>query len=253
MIGNALLLLYSVATTVRDGFPPETQQKYQLNLLLHHWPIQTWIAFFALINFLVVLHGAKLAIKKREGERDGYALELKKINEAKPRIQLREPNACYIETVVLHVGGQPMLGVPFIRVRFVNNPIAPNPTAVAKDVRAHISYFSPGNELLLRVDGRWTDSTQPSDRLASMTHLLETKFGIGAEHDLDIACRDPESGMCFAWNNDNYNIGHLRVQKHLLKGEEFRVEVYLRGELVDDKFYVNFRNSHDGLEIVKQL
>ena len=125
---NAILLAYSIATTFRDAFSPEVQQKYQLNLLLHHWSWQTWIAIFAIGNFLVVLHGARLAINRRDNERDAMARELEEIKNTKPRIRLKEPDAIYCEPVDHNFKDQHgnvifTQTVPFLKVRFINDPL----------------------------------------------------------------------------------------------------------------------------------
>jgi hypothetical protein len=253
VIANAILLLYSIGTTLRDAFPNETQQKYQLNLLLHQWSLQMWITIFAVGNFLIVLHGAWLAIKKREAERDRLAAKLAEIEKAKPRIKLSEPNAVRILPNVWQTYGDVRLGpVPFLVIRFVNEPSGPYPSAKANDVRATISYYrDPDNTHLLSIDGRWSDSDQPSaiDPLKSKSHLLAASFGIGQKHDLDIAYRDAETGKYFAWNNDNYQYKFFRCEEHLLTGNKFRVDIHLLGGWVDERYSLEFRTTEAGFAL----
>src|SRR5277367_4412401 len=68
VFANALLAIYSIATTFRDAFPSEIQEKFQLNIFLHRWSLQTWITIFAVSNFLILYHGSWLAIRKREAK-----------------------------------------------------------------------------------------------------------------------------------------------------------------------------------------
>jgi hypothetical protein len=254
VIANAILLVYSAATTLRDAFSPQTQQKYQLNLFLHQWSWQTWVALFAAGNFLVVLHGAWLAIKKREVERDALATKLREIENTKPKIKLSEPNAVHIIPDVVQTFGDVQLGpVPFLAVRFVNEPRGPYPSAKAVDVRATINYYrDPDNSHLLSIDGRWSDSDQPSaiGPLKSKSHLLATTFGIGQKHDLDIAYRDAQTGKYYAWNNDNYQYQFFRCEGHLLTGNKFRVDIHLIGEWVEEHFSFKFRTTETGFALI---
>ena len=135
--------------------------------------------------------------------------------------------------------------------RFVNDPPHPYPNAIAKEIVAKIRFFR-AESLLLEIDGRWADSDQPSlrDIRQSRNDLLRTQFAIGEEHDLDIAFRDPVTGTCFAWNNDNYNYPDMRKPEHRMDGDLFRVEVRLRGPWVDESFTFQFRNASGGLEVL---
>ena len=65
---NIALVLYGAATAFRDAFPPETQAKYQLHILLHVWSWQTWLALLAVANVFLALQGAVIAVRKREQE-----------------------------------------------------------------------------------------------------------------------------------------------------------------------------------------
>ncbi len=254
---NAILLAYSIATACRDAFSPETQQKYQLNLLLHHWSWQTWIAIFAVGNFFIVLHGAKLAITKRENERDGLVAKLEGIESTKPRIRLKEPGAIYCEPVDHNLRDENAniifcQTVPFLKVRFINDPLSPSPSAIANDVRAKLSYYRcADNTCILAIDGRWAESTQPPalHPLASRSPLLGATFAIGEERSVDIAYRDKRTGQHFAWNNDNYNYSFFLCPKHLLEGDHFRVDIRLRGVLIDETFSFRFKTTNSGFEI----
>jgi hypothetical protein len=254
---NAILLAYSIATTFRDAFSPEIQQTYQLNLLLHRWSWQTWVAIFAIGNFLVVLHGARLAIGKRDNERDTLAMELEEIKNTKPRIRLKDPDAIYCESVDHNFRDQHgntifTQTVPFLKMRFINDPPVPSASAIAKDVRAKISFYRCDDEVcILSIDGRWAESTQPPalHPLESRSSLLGATFAIGEERSVDIAYRDKRTKRHFAWNNDNYNYDFFICPKHRLEGSRFRVEVRLRGILIDEKVSFIFTTTESGFSI----
>jgi|SRR5277367_6645464 len=175
----------------------------------------------------------------------GVAQQLQEINDAKPRVRLRLPGAVHVEMVnhVFHIsdGSVLQITVPFLRIRFWNDPENPFPKATAKGVRAFVDFFYVGNSVpCLRMSGRWAESTQPPEysALASKDHLLETTFGFGQEHVVDIAYVSGIDGRCYAWNNDNYPNFHN--PHHHLDGMGYCVAVRLRGELFDETFKFSF-------------
>lgn len=175
---------------------------------------------------------------------------LEEIEKAKPRITLSGPDAIHILPNVFQTYNNVQQGpVPFLLVRFVNEPQGPYPSAKANDVRATITYHRDSdNNYLFSMDGRWSDSDQPSavNPLKSKSHLLATTFGIGQKHDLDIAYRDAQTRKYFAWNNDNYDHPFFRCDEHLLIGDRFRVDIRLLGEWVDERFSFKFRTTDTG-------
>ena len=179
------------------------------------------------------------------------------IENARPRIILKQPDPIYIEDVVF--GGLNMKGfvTDFLKVRLVNTPSAPHPNSNADGVKADIRFFRDGDDkLLLEIEGRWADSDQPTDRKSteSRNDLLRARFGIGDIHELDIAYRDRRTAKCYAWNNYNYDFPDLTNPDHLLDGETFQVEVHLIGTWVDETFHFRFRNKNTapaGLEIIQ--
>jgi len=66
---------------------------------------------------------------------------------------------------------------------------------------------------------------------------------------LGIAYRDAQTGQCFAWNNDNYEYQFFRCDRHLLKGDRFRVDVHLLGDWVDVRFSFKFRTTDTGFAL----
>jgi hypothetical protein len=194
---------------------------------------------------------------RRSSER---AAQLEEIERAKPKIKLKQPGAIYIEPVGLNFSdrqGRSVItfNVPFLKVRFVNEPEHSYPAAKANGVRAKINYHRcSDNVLVLSIDGRWAETDQPAlyDPAASKAHLLPTTFGHGEEHSLDIAYRDAETGEYFAWNNDNYGYPGFRHDRHQLLGDCFRVEIRLRGDFVDETFRFLFRALATGFEIEKE-
>lgn len=204
----------------------------------------TWIAFVV---------SAGILIRQEYTARRKAEKALADIENARPRIILKQPKAVYIEKDVQIAGADAQFVAPFLKVRFVNDPSAPYPNSKANGIAARIRYFRDSDDTpLLEIDGRWADSDQPSlrDFRQSRTDLLRTAFDIGDMHELDVAYKDPRTGNCYAWNNDNYNYGDMTKPEHRLDGESLRAEVRLLGAWVDTTFSVRFKNAATGLEIV---
>ena len=206
----------------------------------------TWIAFALSAS---VLWYQEFSAKKR------VQLSLKRIEEARPRIVPREPNPVSITTVRFGESGRRLFDAPFVRIRFTNDPLHSYPGAMVDGVVAKVRFLRE-RQVLLEMDGRWSDSDQPSTRdwRQSRNDLLSTNFGIGSEHDLDIAFKDVGTGEVFAWNNDNYNYIDTKKPEHLLTGDLIDVEVRLRGPWVDSCFQFQLRSvPHEGIEVTQPL
>ena len=96
---------------------------------------------------------------------------------------------------------------------------------------------------MLCIDGRWAETDQPSSRkqAESKASLLATELGIGEAKSVDVAYYDLFTSKYYAWNNDNYNYDYYVCPKHLLEGEQFRVKIRLRGEMVDYQVSFTFK------------
>ena len=197
-------------------------------------------------------------------ERDKYEAEARKLEEiekAKPNMRLKEPGGVYVEPVFQRFTHKSPDGklivrdqtVPYLKVRFINDPKEPYPSANASGVRAYIDFYRlPDNTHILSIDGRWAESDQPPaySPLSSKAPLLAATFGIGESKSVDIAYRD-RGGKYYAWNNDNYNyVDQFYVYPHhLLEGERFRVNLRLRGNWIDLTHSFIFRTEGDSFAI----
>jgi hypothetical protein len=233
---------------------PETENFFSYLAFLTDLPLHWKIIVLLGANVLLVVEGAAGAIRKRERQRDEYRLKLEQIEEAKPHIVLRQPDAAYIEAVTIQAIGNVTNNVSFIKVRFSNKPPVPFPNSVARDVRVKLRFFEPvpGGKLLLAIDGRWADSDQPSirDWRQSRTDLLRMEFGIEEGHSLDVAFRDDQTGEFYAFNNENCPYPSMKKPEHLLVGQHFRVRISLLGPWVDETFEFQFANDSGGTKIL---
>lgn len=161
----------------------------------------------------------------------------------KPRIVPRFPNPVSVSQVVWRTQTSDFTA-PVVRIRFINDPISPSPASSVSDVVAKITIFDQDN--IIEMDGRWTSSDQPSTRRfgISRNDLLRMSFGVGQEQDVDIATALP-NGECWAINNDPMP-GHPNRR---LTGDACKVQVRLRGTLVDETYEFQMKCSSNGFEI----
>jgi hypothetical protein len=246
--GVLLLLAYG---DLASKVVPSSEELFKKLAFLSSLPWYWKVIILLAANILLMGKGTLTALRKREDQRDVYALQLKQIEESKPRIVLRQPGAISVSNTAFLSNSVILFTAPIVRVRFMNDPLHPCPNAIAKDIVAKVQFFK-ANSLMFEMDGRWADSDQASlrDFRQSRNDLLKMEFAIGGEHDLDIALRDPASGVCFAWNNDNYNYPNMLKPEHRMDGDLFRVVVRLRGSWVEESFVFEFKNSSGSLEVL---
>jgi hypothetical protein len=201
--------------------------------------------FWGLVAMLICSIQAFGTLLQRNTKLSG---ELLQIDEAKPKIRPKIPGSVH-EKPVWHEfkdkDGNTVYpsAVPFLRITFWNDPSNPFPKAVGKGVRAYIKFFPEGYSVAsLTIPGRWVGSDQASkySALESKEHLLETAFGFGQEHIVDIAYISGIDGNCYAWNNDNYEYPGFQKPEHLLSAIGYRVTVRLWGEYFDKTFEFSF-------------
>ena len=176
-----------------------------------------------------------LAFSTLQGENTGLLNEKREFDEAKPNIILREPDARHIQDIPLSDGRVIIRIVPFVKVRFVNRPAKHTESAIAHGVSAKIKFFNVAGQMVLEMDGRWDDKDQPSLRQSTQSKrdLLLADFNFEEERNLDIAFFDTTSNEFVAFNNDNYNYQSQKKPEHVLKGDQFRVEIRLVAVHVD--------------------
>jgi hypothetical protein len=193
-------------------------------------------------------------------ENKNLAHRLREIDDARPRIRLKEPGAVHCKMVQHTFVGKDEFGkdrvifsgqVPFICVAFRNDPSNAFPKSVARGVRAYVEFFPIGHSVAcFRMDGRWAESDQPPEysQFKSKATLLETSFGFGESRTVDIAHISGIDGQCYAWNNDNYSNfdEHYLTQTHLLTEKSYRVQVRLWGEFVDETFVFTLNIKPNG-------
>ncbi len=254
---NAVLALLLWGDLVSTWIP-ETQEYFRylapLTDLPWHWKVIITLA----VNVVLFLEVAFRAVRKRELQRDEYRSKLQEIDQARPHIVLREPTAQYVEPVRIQAIGDVTNFVSFMRVRFVNRPAGlPFPNSVAHDVRAKVRFLEPTPEgrLLLTIEGKWSDSAQPSirDFRQHRNDLTKMDFAIEEEHSLDIAFRDDQTGEFYAFNNDNYTYPLMKKPEHLLAGQRFLVRISLLGPWVDQTYEFLFSNDPVGRNLVQPL
>lgn len=254
---NAVLALLLWGDVIVKTFP-DTEDYFRYLAPLTDLPWHWKVIITLVVNVVLFVEVAFRAVRKRERQRDEYRLKLQQIDQARPHIVLRQPDAEYVEPVHIQAIGNITNVVSFIKVRFVNRPAGlPFPNSVAHDVRAKVRFLEPaaGGRLLLAIEGRWADSDQPGlrDWRQHRNDLLKMEFGIEEEHSLDIAFRDDQTGEFYAFNNDNYTYPQMKKPEHLLAGQYFLVRISLLGPWVDETFEFRFSNDSIGTKIMRPL
>lgn len=244
---NTVLALLLWGDLIAEKFPVTAEYFGYLNSITE-LPWQWKLLITLLVNIFLLVEVSFRVVQKRERQRDEYRAKLQLIEQARPRVVLREPNAGVVEQVQIQATGNTTNVVSFLKARFVNQPSGlPFPNAVAHDVRAKLRFLEPtsGGKLLLAIEGRWAHLDEPliRDWRQYRNDFLKIEFGIEEEHSLDIAFRDDQTGEFYAFNNDNYNYPQMKKPEHLLAGQQFLVRISLLGPWVDETF--EFLFSHD--------
>jgi hypothetical protein len=254
---NALLAVLLWGDLIASRFP-ETDEYFrylaQVTDLPWHWKVIITLA----VNVVLFVEVSFRAVRKREGQRDEYRTKLQLIDQARPHIVLRDPDAQYVEPMQIQAIGNVTNVVSFVRVRFVNKPVGPPlPNSFAHSVRAKVRFLEPTPEgkLLLTIEGKWADSAQSSTRdfRQHRNDLLKMDFGIEEEHSLDIAFRDEHTGEIYAFNNENYTYPQMKKPEHLLAGECFLIRISLLGPWVDQTYELLFSNDSSGAQVMRSL
>jgi hypothetical protein len=147
-----------------------------------------------------------------------------------PGLRLREPGAVHIEPITFtdRVSGQVAWQADFLKIRVVNDPKKPPPTAEAKGITAKVTISRDGHTVR-EVDGRWSESEQPIRRimnLQTITDLLHMDIGIGDERSIDLVAKAKADRDAYIFNNDSYlHQPGMKKREHRLEPGEYEVRV----------------------------
>lgn len=160
------------------------------------------------------------------------------VEHSKPHIMRKEPGASHIQEVTWFAGQTAAFSVPFIKLRLVNDPETAEPSAKAHQVAAKITFTDRAGKSVLEIDGRWSESEQPSKRDISQSRLdlLRMDFDIGDERSIDIAFHDLQEDSFYAYNNDSYQYPGVKKPQFKLAENTYDVSVRLRAVHVDKTF-----------------
>lgn len=236
-------LLSSADTLVAHYGSPDFEKQWDEVWIAPKWGWKIWGLGVAVITTIFAIEYTYRRSVVKDSEVRAIHNKLQEIENAKPEIKADEPNSIHIIPVNQGFDGGMTVTVPFLRVRFINDPSGPFPSANAIDVRAKIEYYQASRDKpFLSIDGRWAESDQKTarDHLLSLVPLLKTTFGFKETRNLDIAYRDARTGRFFAWNNEHYRSECLH---HLLDGNDFRVRIELMGDLVHEEFSFHFKTD----------
>lgn len=187
-----------------------------------------------------------------QAEHQALKCEQDKHNAASlPNIVLA-PNGLRVETRYLGQGGNITTPLSCLNAYFMNDPQFSTERSVARDITSTIVYRekASGTELF-SLNGRWGDTQQPrtASEVQTSVHLLPTDFPIGVTRELNLAFKHPPDQECYGFSNQTYGSPDWRAPQWRLSGEEFIVEVRLRGPYVDRSWTFDFRNPGAGTEL----
>lgn len=126
-------------------------------------------------------------------------------------------------------------------VRFRNEPEHRVPSAIARDVIAHLEFFRLDHGALIPIvafDGRWAGNQQIAHLSPTQTvkDILATDIRIGETVELDITARREDEDDCYAVSNQPSD-------RHKLGVGEFLVKVCLEGVGVNRTYFqLKFEN-----------
>jgi len=197
------------------------------------WPYTSlWIA----AGFCIVMASYDIWIAEHK-----HRISLEAKVSGFPRLRLA-PDAIRPESFTIRYGttsdGRIVIGPTYtaLRLRLTNDPPHNTPDSYARGVRASVSFWNPlTGDRLLFVDGRWADSTQPSQRDVNrdITEILAVDFPVGQSRSLDLLIKYPEDEYCYAMNNDSYEVPDLRNNNLRLPKGILRIVVRVQAPYVD--------------------
>ena len=186
-----------------------------------------------------------------EAETEDLKRRLSEIENAKPNIVLREPQARHVQEVTFY-GANGLRNLQFVKVRFINQKKEDAVIADATGIRAKIEFFNDSARLLLRMDGRWDSSKHPS-KLGpgeNFNDLLRMNFGAEEEQNVDVVFWNPIGHQFVAFNNDSYQLPDLTKPDYVLGRGPITAKIRLVNSRFDRVFNLNFCLGSDGRIVI---
>lgn len=218
------------------------------------WQVRLVFGLSLCVTALLFYQAARSAWEAEHKKRLDAESVLREHRESAPRLLLREPGAIFVEPNIGFFGDieSPrgvrrvlIFSADFLKIAITNNPKKPSQSAEAKSVLATIE-FTQGGRTLKQLDGRWSQSTQPSTRIAkaeSTMDLLRMDLGIGDSRTLDVAMKNVDDEDAFMYCNDNYHYPNLKPPQFRLGPGSYQVRIRLRAVGVDETFEFAFKHN----------
>jgi hypothetical protein len=135
-----------------------------------------------------------------------------------------------------------------------NDPLESSAESVATEVSARLYFLDAEAHELFNIEGRWSDSTQPSnlERHRTPAELKTATIPIGSYRILDLVLKYDHESRCHAVNNESYGFDLFQNPAWRLQEGCHQIRVRLRGPNVDQIFLLNFRNpaGNEPLEVL---
>jgi hypothetical protein len=189
-------------------------------------------------------------------QRDEARKETEKLINKLDGIKNSRPNMVLVKTEklpskIINIKTGEISGEPwFVRVQFANDPLSPLQAVEASNVVGHIDICGKDRKPLLRMIGRWSETTE----IAFGGQPMETEQIVippnGRPYPMDIAMKYQEDEEFYGYNNDNPRLApDWRDNNKKLTVGDYLVIVRLRGNNVDKEFLFDLTNKGKGEDL----
>jgi hypothetical protein len=131
-----------------------------------------------------------------------------------------------------------------LELKVVNDPEVSSERSRATEVAAILTFRDDSGTSLFEFEGRWTDSTQPSNlpRDRTITELSTVNIPIGTTRLVGVAIKYLDDGSCYGVTNRSYTYNLFKNPAWELKPGVYSVSVRFRSALMDQRVQLRFKN-----------
>jgi hypothetical protein len=201
-----------------------------------YWVVDDLQEAVVVITFVIVLSISQYLVFKR------IRLQLANFEQAKPQVKfsrIRQAQMYHASKVV--EGKRPTYQI--LQAWFINQPLSPGESSIAKDITAKITVFKIDDSKLFEYYGQWAKSNAPDnvgyDDILDSVNILPSHL----ESKLIIALKYPSESHCYAFTREGLrSTPDGRSERYKIPEGTYKMMVHLRGIGVDECFWFLFNN-----------
>jgi len=167
---------------------------------------------------------------------------------------LRVTEKGFYETKGMWTSGQNVSGNQFssLELKVVNDPEVSSERSLATEVAAILTFRDSSENILFEFEGRWTDSTQPSNlpKDRTITELSTVSIPIGTTRLVGVAIKYLDDGSCYGVTNRSYTFPLFKNPAWELKPGVYSVSVRFRSAFIDQRVLLRFENPEGSGELI---